>query len=262
MLSRSNDQAEHIAEAVFLVIILIMLAGPASGFLMTASTWVSAGLTKSIYQVKSTRDLADKVFESSERIRELEGKLAKTEIELATIKRQARDTNNLRKMLGLRDKMSRKAVAAEVSAREPDNWYEQVVLDKGQADGVVKGSAVITADGVVGQVFSTSEHASVVRLITDPEQKLGVVIKRIGLPGIISGNGPNLAIIDYVPVGTNVDVGDKIICYGKGGAFPDNHPVGEVASIRRDTNGASMQIDVKLAENCFDLDQVLVLPPI
>ncbi|MEZ4534753.1 MAG: rod shape-determining protein MreC [Cyanobacteriota/Melainabacteria group bacterium] len=49
-------------------------------------------------------------------------------------------------------------------ARNPDNWFEQAVLDKGDQDGVLKGSAVITADGIVGQVVSTSEHAAVVRL--------------------------------------------------------------------------------------------------
>jgi rod shape-determining protein MreC len=158
--------------------------------------------------------------------------------------------------------MTRTTIAAEVIGRNPDNWFEQVVLDKGSRDGVLLGSAVITRDGIVGQVLKADEHASVVRLITDPEQKLGVLIKRIGLPGIISGNGQNLALMDYIPVGTNVDVGDQIICYGKGGVFPENHPVGTVAAIRRDTDGASMQIDVKLSENCYDLSEVLVLPPL
>jgi len=65
-----------------------------------------------------------------------------------------------------------------------------------------------------------------------------------------------------VPVGTNVDVGEKVSCLGKGGTFPENHPVGTVVGVRRDTNGASMQIEVKLSENCYDLSQVLILPPL
>jgi len=35
-----------------------------------------------------------------------------------------------------------------------------------------------------------------------------------------------------------------------------------VAAVRRDADGASMQIDVKLSENCYDLNQVLILPPL
>ncbi|MEZ4488016.1 MAG: rod shape-determining protein MreC [Cyanobacteriota/Melainabacteria group bacterium] len=259
---RLFEQTDSIAEIVFVVIVIVMLVGPVSGGILSVSGWASSILNKSFDKVESTKNLAEKLLESSNRIRELEQKLTDSELELSTLRRQARDTNSLRQMLGLKKKLTRGTIACEVVARNPDNWFEQAVLDKGDQDGVLKGSAVITADGIVGQVVSTSEHAAVVRLITDPDQKLGVVIKRIGLPGIISGNGQNLAVMDFVPVGTNVDVGDEIVCFGKGGTFPDNHPVGTIAAVRRDTNGASMQIDVKLTENCYDLNQVLVLPPL
>jgi len=258
---RLGDQSESIAEAIFLIIIIIMVGGPAAGFLLTAATTVSGMITKGAYQVESTKNLANEVLVSSQRIRELERKLASAELELTTLRRQSRDSNSLRALLGLKEKLPRKTIAAEVIARNPDNWFEQVVLDKGTADGVTLGSAVITRDGIVGQIVKVDKDASVVRLITDPEQKLGVLIKRIGLPGIISGNGQQLAVMNYIPVGTNVDLNDKIVCFGKGGVFPENHPVGTVAAIRRDSDGASMAIDVKLSENCYDLNQVLVLPP-
>lgn len=258
---RLFEQTESIAEILFLVIVILMIGGPVSGGILSVTGWASAILNKSFDKVESTKNLAEKLLESSHRIRELEQKVTESELELSTLRRQARDTNSLRQLLGLKQKFTRKTIACEVVARNPDNWFDQVILDKGSSEGVMKGSAVITGDGVVGQVVSNSDHASVVRLITDPDQKLGVVIKRIGLPGIIAGNGQNLAVMDFVPVGTNVDVGDEIVCFGKGGTFPDNHPVGTIANIRRDTDGASMQIDVKLAENCYDLNQVLVLPP-
>lgn len=259
---RLFEQTESIAEVLFILIIVFMICGPVSGSVLSVTGWASSLLSTSIHKVESTKNIAEKLLESSERIRELEQKLTDSELEVSTLRRQARDTNTLRQLLGLKKKMARKTIACEVVARNPDNWFDQAVLDKGSKEGVLKGSAVITADGVVGQVVSTSEHAAVVRLITDPDQKLGVVIKRIGLPGIITGNGQNLAVMDFVPVGTNVDVGDKIVCFGKGGTFPDNHPVGTIAAVRRDNNGASMQIDVKLSENCYDLNQVLVLPPL
>ena len=255
-------EQESIAEVIFLIIVIVLMGGPISGGVLSVTGWASSLVAKSIDKVENTKNLAEKLLESSERIRELEKKLTDSELEVTTLKRQARDTNTLRQLLGLKKKMARRTIACEVVARNPDNWFEQAVLDKGKQEGVTKGSAVITPDGVVGQVVSTSDHAAVVRLITDPDQKLGVVIKRIGLPGIITGNGQNLAVMDFVPVGTNVDIGDEIICFGKGGTFPDNHPVGSIVAVRRDTDGASMEIDVKLSENCYDLNQVLVLPPL
>ncbi len=181
---------------------------------------------------------------------------------MARLKQESRDTSRLRSLLGLKSKAGRVTVSAEVVARNPDNWFEQVVIDKGSAEKITVGSAVISIAGVVGQVVRVSEHDSVVRLATDPEQKEGVLISKLGLTGTLVGNYQNLARIDYVPIGTNVDVGDKVVTLGKAGIFPDNHPVGTVAAVRRDANGASMQIDVKLSENCYDISQVLVLPPL
>lgn len=259
---RMPMDAESLAEIAFLLVLIWLVAGPVSGFILNTQTWVSSVFVKGAYQVESTRNLAEQLLESSERIKQLEGKLAHAELENTRLKQQSRDTNKLRALLGLKEKSARETIAAEVIARNPDNWFEQVVIDRGRLNHVTKGSAVITREGVVGQVVSVSDNAAVVRLMTDPEQKLGVVIQRIGLTGILSGAYGKPAKIDYVPVGTNVDIGDKIVCLPKGGVWPENHPVGTISAVRRDTGGASLQIEVKLSENCYDLSQVLVVPPV
>ena len=253
--------AESSAEFLVLVILIWFAAGPVSGTLLNMQAFISSIFTKGAMQVKSTKDLATQVLQSTERIKTLETKLAKAELELSQQKQQSRDSNKLRALLGLRDKEPRRTIAAEVVERKPDNWYKQVVINRGYDEGVKKASAVITHLGIVGQVISVAPHAAVVRLLTDPEQKLGVVIQRIKLTGILSGNGSAPAKIDYVPVGTNVDIGDKIISKANGGVFPDDHPVGQVIAVRRDTNGAALQIEVKLSEDCYDLSEVLVLTP-
>jgi len=38
--------------------------------------------------------------------------------------------------------------------------------------------------------------------------------------------------------------------------------VGTVIGVRRDSNATTSQIEVKLAEDCYDLTQVLILPPL
>lgn len=239
-----------------------MIAGPVSGAVLSTETWISSVFAKGAYQIQSTKNLATQLLQSSHRIKTLEAKLAEAQLELTSLRQQSRDTNKLRRLLGLKERLNRQTIAAEVIARNPDNWFEQVVIDKGRLDRVMKGSAVITNNGVVGQIVSVSDRASVVRLLTDPDQKLGVVIQRIGLTGILSGNYQSPAHVDYVPVGTNVDAGDKILSLGKGGIFPENHPVGTVIGVKRDVNGATLQIEVKLSENCYDLSQVLVITPL
>ncbi len=259
--NRIPVSSEATAEVLFLIILIWSIAGPVSGFVLSAQAFITSLFAHGATQVRSTKDLATQVLQASARINTLEAKLAQAELENARLRQQSRDTNKLRALLDLKEKSERRTIAAEVTERKPDNWFRQVVIDKGSTEGVQRGSAVITHDGIVGQVTSVSSHAAVVRLLTDPEQKLGVVIQRLQLTGILSGNGSGMAKIDYVPIGTNVDVGDKIVCVSKGGVFPDGHPVGQVIAVRRDGSGASLQIEVKLSENCYDLNQVLVLTP-
>lgn len=259
--SRAPVSTESAAEFIFLLILIWMMAGPVSGMVLGAQAWISSMFARGAYQVESTKNLAKQLYDASDRIKTLETKLAKTQLELVTLRQQTRESNRLRSLLSLKQKKEPLAIAAEVTARNPDNWFEQAVLDKGKAEGVIMGAGVITADGVVGQVVKVDEHASVVRLLTDPDQKIGVVIEHSGVTGILAGAYEKPAKLDFVPVGTNVEVGEKILCLGKGTVFPKNHPIGKIVAVRRDQSGASLHIEVKLTENCYDLSEVLVLPP-
>lgn len=251
-----------ITEIIFFAIILMYLVGPANNIVLNVNAAIAGFFTKGTTQVLSTRNTVEKLLASAQRIKDLETKLAQSELEVVKLQQQAKDANKLRQLLDLRTHCDRRVIAAEVVSRNPDNWFEQIIVDRGKLDHIVPSSAVITGIGVVGQVTSVSDHASVIRLLTDPDEKIGVLIPRLGITGILSGHHQNPAIIDYVPINANVEIGDKVVSRGKSGTFPENHPVGTVIGVRRDNNATSTQIEVKLAENCYDLSEVLVLPPL
>ena len=48
-----------LAEVLFLVILIWMMAGPISGLVLNTQTWLSAIVTKSANQVESTRNVAN-----------------------------------------------------------------------------------------------------------------------------------------------------------------------------------------------------------
>jgi len=261
--SRFTVSSSTVAETVFLAVLILMFAGPLSGLIGWAQSTLSAAITRGATQVESTKNLAEQLLVAGEKINGLEKKLADAELENTKLRQEAKDVAKLRSMLSLKQSISRQTVGADVTGRSPDNWFEQVIIDKGKKNAVIlEGSAVITSQGVVGQVTKAGDETSVVRLVTDPQQKLGVVIQRINMPGVLRGNYKNPPIVDFVPVGTPVDIGDKIICAGDGGVFPQGHPVGTVSMVRRDTNGTTLSIEVKLADNLYDLTHVLIVPPV
>jgi rod shape-determining protein MreC len=260
--TRAIFNTQAIAELIVLFMMIYLLAGPLSSSILSIHAALSALIAKSQTQIESTKNLANQLLAASDRIKKLETKLAQSQIELTKLRQESKDTYKLRQLLNLKNHAERTAIGADVIARSPDNWFERVTLDKGSLDGVLLSSAVITSEGVVGEVVSVSDHACVVRLLTDPDEKLGVLLPRIGLTGILSGRHQSPAVIDFVPIGTNVDLKDKVVCLGKGVTFPENHPVGTVIGVSRDGNATTSQIEVKLAENCYDLTQVLILPPL
>lgn len=259
--SRLAISSETIAEIVFLSILIWMLSGPISGLVLSLYSSLSGVVTKSAYSVESTKNLAEQLLVASDQIKTLEKKLADSDLELAKLREKAKDTENLRALLGLRSELNRQTIAADIISRNPDNWFQQATIDRGKNDGIIVGSAVIASQGIVGQIIQVSDHASVVRLLTDPAQKLGVSIERIHQPGVLVGKEQKMPIIDFVPVGASVEIGDKVVSLGNGGIFPAGRPVGTVAAVGRDTNGTTLNIEVKLTEDFYNLRQVLVVPP-
>ena len=64
------------------------------------------------------------------------------------------------------------------------------MLDKGSADGMRKGMAVVTPLGVIGKVVTSTRDAKVL-LLTDPNSGIDVLVQRTRSRGIVSGSLEN-----------------------------------------------------------------------
>jgi rod shape-determining protein MreC len=252
---------QWVSEAIFLSILIWFVAQPLSPVVLNGSAWVAGVLVNTINTVTTSRDLAARLLQSSKRVHLLETQLADTKLEMSRLVEQSSDAENLRALLGLRHRLSVRTIAADIVGHNPDNWFSRVTLNKGTADGITTGSAVVTNNGAVGQVVSSASNSSVVRLLTDPDQTIGILIPRINQVGVLSGRGSSPPVIQYVSVEASVEVGDKVVSLGNAGVFPAGHPVGVVSAVRHDTSSTSLTIEVRPSENYYDLAEVLVLPP-
>ncbi|HTS61826.1 MAG TPA: rod shape-determining protein MreC [Candidatus Acidoferrales bacterium] len=106
-----------------------------------------------------------------------------------------------------------------------------VLADRGTVNGVQRGMAVVTPDGIVGKVVAAYPMASQVQLITDPEFAAGVMTKG-GARGTLKGQGTPQCRIDYVPFEDKVDVGEWVYTSGDDRIFPRGFAVGQVRSVR------------------------------
>jgi rod shape-determining protein MreC len=185
--------------------------------------------------------------------------------EVADLSRRALEldlTNRrLGKLLELRDGSTEGAIAARVVGRSPSSVVRTVVLDKGEANGIAKGMAVLAPEGVVGQVVAASTHAARVMLVSDPNSGVDVIVQRSRVQGIAAGTSENGCGLKYIQRGSDIAVGDSVMTSGLDGIFPKGQPVGVIARVDSWENRMFQEVEVKLSADLAKIEEVIVVPP-
>ncbi len=119
-----------------------------------------------------------------------------------------------------------------------------VTLNKGQLDGVKKQQTVIDSKGIMGQIVDLTPTTSRVLLITDPDHQIPIRIQRTGQRGILQGTGHDTAQLNFIPINSEIKVGDTIESSGLGGIFPSGYPVGTITQIKTQGDNPYFKISV------------------
>ena len=120
-------------------------------------------------------------------------------------------------------------ISGRVIADSGGAFVHSIMVGAGSRVGVSKGQAVITGDGLVGRVHGTGSRASRVLLMTDLNSRIPVVVENTRMRAILAGDNSDRPRLIHMPPGAIVNVGDRIVTSGHGGAFPPGIPVGVVA---------------------------------
>lgn len=136
-----------------------------------------------------------------------------------------------------------------------------ITIDKGSLDGVEKDMGVVSGCGVVGTVYLTSEHYSIVIPILSSNSNVSVTIGRRGYYGYLhwTGGDPTKAYVDDVPRHAHFSIGDEIVTSGYSAIFPPGVIVGEVTCVFNSADGLSYRIETKLATDFGSLRDVCVI---
>jgi rod shape-determining protein MreC len=164
----------------------------------------------------------------------------------------------LQRLLNFREQTPFNVIAAEVIGRNSHSWTEIIYLNRGTRDNVAKGFPVVTHDGLVGQVIHAAPTISQVMLLTDFRSGVDALVQRTRASGVVAGRGRNAAELKFLPVGADLQPGDRLVSSGMGGVFPKGLVIGEVLDNRR--NGQQTQhVDIQPSVDFSHLEEVLVL---
>ena len=153
---------------------------------------------------------------------------------------------------------------ATVIARNPDQWEEKIILNKGSKHGVEKNMAVMTARGLIGKIILVTPFTSEVELLytNNSNYRVSALVQgeKGDVYGLIEGFEPerNELILKRIDSSLTIQVGEKVVSSGLGGIFPKGILIGEVTEITTDDFGLTKMAYVKPAADFSLLEEVII----
>lgn len=147
------------------------------------------------------------------------------------------ENNRLRNALGYRERAVFKLMPARIIARDASTWYNKIVIDRGEADGIKDDQAVLTEEGLVGKTAVVADHSATVVLISDETCRVAATVEGTREQGIVkgerisSGTTPSIGL-NFLSKTANLKPGSNIYTSGVGGVFPSGVLVGQVKEFK------------------------------
>jgi rod shape-determining protein MreC len=159
-----------------------------------------------------------------------------------------------------------RAVTARVIARPPTQFEQQIVVSAGKNDGVAKHDAVVTQDGLVGEVTKVASNVAQVTLLTDNESAVSAVDIRTNAAGLVQHGSSGAALmVDRVTKDQVVNQGDVFVTSGfRSGdltsLYPKGIPIGTVPTrVSQSDTDVYKQIQLDPFVDFSTLEAVIVL---
>ena len=147
----------------------------------------------------------------------------------------ARENGELRGLAAALPPVAERWLVAEIVNIQLSSLRQRLLLNRGAANGVFKGQAVLDDKGLIGQTTHVGPWSADVILITDPEHAVPVRVERTGLRTIAVGAGDTTSLaLPYLPANADVKKDDLLVTSGLGGVFPEGYPVARVTEVHRD----------------------------
>lgn len=152
---------------------------------------------------------------------------------------------------------------ANLIGSDSGGYISAFTLDRGSSSGIKVGMPVVTNIGVVGRVTEVGLTFCRVSTIINYDSSIGAYIERSGEVGLISGDferrRDGLCILEYLPFGADVEIGDKVYSSGLGSVYPRGLYVGEVVEITGDPYDHTKIAVVKPAADLENITKVMIL---
>ena len=145
---------------------------------------------------------------------------------------------------------------ATVIERNNSYWLNEVTINKGKVDGIDKNYIVVTENGLVGIVISSSFLTSKVKLITNSNSYISV---KINNKNKVLSNKNNELIVKGINEKDNIRKEDRVITSGLSDLYPEGLLIGTIKAIYKESDGVGYYAEVKPSQDLNNLRFVALI---
>lgn len=152
-------------------------------------------------------------------------------------------------------------INAKVVGNSVNRLNNFITINRGEVDGVKQEQGVVSSNGIVGIIFKTSKHYSLVMPIVNSKSNISCRIRGRNYFGYLhwEGGSPRIAVLDDIPRHAHFKVGDMVETSGYSSVFPEGLLVGQVCRIGNSRDGLSYRLTIRLATNFSNLRDASVV---
>lgn len=181
--------------------------------------------------------------------------------EVARSREAELENRRLERLLALRDSSDYDLLAARVVTKDITRQQNYLTIDRGRADSVEVGMAVIDERGIIGRVVLVSERYARVMSFLNTDFRVPAKVEPLNAEGIIRWDGErrDRLYMQHVVKTEPVLKGMLVTTSGFSGVFPAGLPVGFVDSVSVRTGRNELMVYVYPAARLDDVRHVFVV---
>jgi rod shape-determining protein MreC len=216
----------------------------------------TSGLFKNGFKkLASATSNAQKNEEMEREVFLLKNKIVKQQDDINVYKQKLEIVSKFRK----HNYSDEKPIIADIIGYDVSNFRKSIIIDVGTKQGASLDDIVVFGNALVGRISAIGRSSGRVVLITDPASNVPARFLQSRRQGMVQGAANGTCKMKYVPRQVEINVSDKVLSSGIGGAFPKSLYVGDVIEVKQNNAKLFKDIKIKPRVAISKIEHVLVI---
>jgi len=179
------------------------------------------------------------------------------------------ENERLKEQLGYSAGLQYERIPAKVIAKDPENVYATIVINKGIEAGIRKNMPVIAfqdgIEGLVGRVVEVGQGSSIVVPLYDTSSYIAARLATSRYEGLVTGYGSSdkPLVMKFVKKRAKEEIqfGDLVVTSGYESLYPPEISIARVSKVRALDYQTSIEVDLEPVLDFSRMEYVFVIKP-